>query len=143
MRNPVETIFIEAVVRKVKKVYRSVSRLYLVGSRSRRREAMDLDFVAVVPEDRTLSRRNATLEAWNMKVNIFFSRPKEVDPHIIEYGLGMDIVRWKRAAIKLGMKLNRYGLHDGSKVYRSMRVIASRLGMKLKSHLVQIKANPL
>jgi hypothetical protein len=63
---------------------------------------------------------------------------------ILEFGLGLDIIRWKRAAISMGYQLNRYGLWRGKVlVTQKMAQISSILGLPLKPHLVYTLKNPL
>jgi len=144
VRLPIETILVKEVAKRIKKLYPQVSKVYLVGSRSRRKIGNDLDFVATVRGSRRLPSRNATIKSDHMQVNIFFARPCELDTHLLEFGLGMDIIRWKKAAISRGLKLNRYGLWKGKKlVSHNMAEIAAILGKELKRHLIETKANPL
>lgn len=152
----IETIIVKGIANKIKSVFPQIERLHLVGSRLRHREARDIEFVAVVASlsdmpGRALvnvfDRPTDKLKPGNVyppKVDLFFSLPEEVEPHIIEFGLGLDNIRWKKAAKKKGYKLTRYGLFKGSVlVTQKMAQIAHLIGMPLKPHLVMSLENPL
>lgn len=140
-RVPIETLLVRETAKAVKRLIPEVRHLHLVGSRLRHRYGRDLDFVAVSP---TLAGRNKTLKVGNLTVNLFFSSQQEVEPAILEYGLGFDIMRWKRKAISMGYRLNRYGLWKGSALVSvKMAEISSLLGLPLKPSLVYTLRNPL
>jgi DNA polymerase/3'-5' exonuclease PolX len=143
-REAISTIQVGLVAKAVKNLFPTIKKLHLVGSRLRHKVGRDLDFVAVVDDEKSMPTRNVTTTIGSMKLNVFFSLPSEVETHILEFGLGFDIMRWKRAAIKKGFKLNRYGLwKKGIKVTGSMRRIATLIGMPLKPHLVYSLKHPL
>ena len=143
-RATIPTIKVATVAKSIRGAFPKIKALHLVGSRLRHRYGRDLDFVAVVDDLGDVPGRALTLQAGDTKINLFVSLPEEVETHILEFGLGFDIMRWKRAAIQKGLKLNRYGLwKNGVKVTGSMRKIAQLLGMPLKSHLVFSLRNPL
>jgi DNA polymerase/3'-5' exonuclease PolX len=133
------------VARAMRQLFPKIKNLHLVGSRLRRKVGRDLDFVAVTRDLEDMPGRNITTSVGDLKINLFFSLPQEVQTHILEFGLGRDIMRWKRAAIAKGYKLNRYGLFEkktSRKVTGDMRKIAKLLGMPLKSHLVWTLKQP-
>lgn len=140
----IETIRVHAAVKALKKLFPRVVSWHLVGSRLRHREARDLDFVAVVRSLRDMPGRNIATRIADYGVNIFFALPEERDFTIIEFGLGLDIMRWKRAAIRKGLKLNRFGLWKGDvRVARSIEEVAAILGMPAKPHLLWSRDHPL
>lgn len=142
-REVIQTLLVERTAEAVKKLFPKVKRLHLVGSRLRHRYARDLDFVAVVSSLRDVPGRAITLKVGNLTVNVFVALPEEVEPTILEYGLGLDIIRWKRKAISLGFVLNRYGLwREGARISNKMAEIATILGMPLKPHLVWSLKHP-
>lgn len=143
-REAISTLQVGLAAKAVKNLFPMIRSLHLVGSRLRHKVGRDLDFVAVVENEKAMPTRNLTTTVGPMKINVFFSLPSEVDTHILEFGLGFDIMRWKRAAIAKGFKLNRYGLwKKGMKVTGSMRKIAALIGMPLKPHLVYSLKHPL
>ena len=140
-RMPIATLLVQETARAIKALIPEVKRLHLVGSRLRHKYARDLDFVAV---SRKLAGRNQTLKVGNLSVNLFFSAPEDVEPAILEFGLGFDIMRWKKKAISMGYHLNRYGLWRGKVlVSQKMAQIASILGLPLKPFLVYTLQHPL
>jgi len=158
----IETIVVKRTADQVRALFPQVERLHLVGSRLRHRYARDLEFVAVVKDERNLPGRTlvnifgrppdkeiakmspARIEALPLKIDLFFALPEEVEATILEFGLGLDNIRWKKQAIKKGLKLTRYGLFKGSKlVTRKMEEIAALIGIPLKPHLVHSLKNPL
>lgn len=143
-RAPIATLIIERAARAIKRAFPQIARLHLVGSRLRRKVGRDIDFVAVVEREEDLPGRNLTdIRFGNWAINLFFSLPGEVESHILEFGLGLDIQRWKRIAKEKGLKLNRFGLWKNSAlVSNSMKEIASILGLPLKPHLVWSLENP-
>lgn len=135
-RMPIATLVVRETARTIKELYPKIEKLYLVGSRLRHREARDLDFVAASKVEE-VNGRNVTLRVGNMSVNLFFALSGEEEPTLLEFGLGLDIIRWKRQAIKLGFHLNRYGLWKGKAlVSQKMVEIAQLIHMPLKSHLL-------
>lgn len=140
-----EGFLVGRAAREVRQTYPQALRLHLVGSRLRHPEARDLEFVVVVSREEDMPSRNI-IDAFRVDgfdVDLFFATPDEVETHIIEYGTGMDIVRYKRAAIQHGFKFNRYGLwKNDRKVSGSMRDIARLIGMPLKPHLVWSLEHP-
>lgn len=135
-----------AVVFQAAKAIRSLNpdirALHLVGSRLRHRRGRDLDFVAVTT-DRDRVGMNATMRVGNLSVNIFYADKNTVQATILEFGLGLDIIRWKKAAIKQGYKLNRYGLWKGNVlVTQSLMEIAYLVGMAVKHELLVSLENP-
>ena len=144
-RLPIATVVVHKVASAVKKLFPGIRRLHLVGSRLRHKYGRDLDFVAVVDDLADVPTRNILdITIGTLKVNLFAALPREVEASILEFGLGADIMRWKRAAIRKGLKLNRYGLWKGERLvaYR-MAEIAAILGMPLKPELVYTLENPL
>ena len=140
-RLPIVTLLVHETAKIIKELHPSIKRLHLVGSRLRHKYARDLDFVAV---GKGLSGRNLTLKVGNLSVNLFGSDPEDVEPAILEFGLGFDIMRWKRKAISMGYHLNRYGLWSGNiLISQKMSKIASILDLPLKPHLVYTLRNPL
>jgi len=140
-----EGFLVGRAAREVQQTYPQALRLHLVGSRLRHPEARDLEFVVVVVQEEDMPARNVidALRVDGFDVDLFFATPDEVESHIIEYGTGMDIVRYKRAAIKRGYKLNRYGLWKGGrKVSGSMQEIMRFIKMPLKPHLVWSLEHP-
>lgn len=153
----IETIVVKGIANRIKSVFPQVERLHLVGSRLRHREARDVEFVAAVsslndmpgralinifdrPPDKDIKRG----KTYPPKVDLFFATPEEVEAHIIEFGLGLDNIRWKKAAKKKGYKLTRYGLFKGPVlVTQKMVEIARLIGMPLKPHLIMSLENPL
>ena len=142
-REAIATLLVEKTAEAVKNIFPKVKRLHLVGSRLRHRYARDLDFVAVVSSLRDMPGRNVTLKIGPLGVNLFAALPEEVEPTILEYGLGLDIIRWKRKALSLGFVLNRFGLwRKGVRVSNRMAEISAILGMPLKPHLVWSLKHP-
>lgn len=144
-RVPISTLFVLKAARAMRKAFPQIRRLHLVGSRLRHKYGRDIEFVAVVDRESQMPGRNVIgLRFGNFKIDLFFATPEDVEPTILEFGLGRDIMRWKRAAKAKGLKLNRFGLWKGPKrVTNRMKEIATILGMPLKSHLVFTLANPL
>jgi hypothetical protein len=144
-RLPIATLIVLRTAQAIKKMFPTVRRLYLVGSRLRHKYGRDLEFVAEVDRLEDMPGRNVIgLYFGTLKVDLFFSLPDEVDTHILEFGLGRDIMRWKRTAIRKGLKLNRFGLWKGPrKITGDMKKIAAILGLPLKPHLVFSRQNPL
>jgi len=144
-REIIRTIIVRDLARRVVREFPQIRRLHLVGSRLRHRYARDVEFVAVVDDERNMPSRNIVNALDGpVKVDLFFSLPDEVEPHILEFGLGFDIMRWKRAAIAKGYKLTRYGLWKGNaRVSNRMAEIAVLIGMPLKPNLVWSLENPL
>lgn len=144
-RIPISTVLVLGAARAIHRLFPKIKRLHLVGSRLRHKYGRDIEFVAVVDRPEDMPGRNViNLKVGNMKVDLFFATAEEAEPTILEFGLGRDIMRWKRAAIAKGLKLNRYGLWNGSvRVTNRMDEIAAILGMELKPHLVFSLKNPL
>lgn len=144
-RLPIATLLVLRTAQAIKKMFPTIRHLYLVGSRLRHKYGRDLEFVAEVNRLEDMPGRNVIgLKFGTLKVDLFFSLPDEVDTHILEFGLGRDIMRWKRFAIRKGLKLNRFGLWKGPKrISTNMREIAAILGVPLKPHLVFSRQNPL
>ena len=144
-RVPIDAAIIVASARAIRKLYPNIRKLYLVGSRLRRPIGRDIEFVAEVPPSKPMPRRaipNA-LPSAPFKVDVFFARPDEVDAHILQFGLGKDDIRWKRAAKARGLRLNRFGLWRGSvRIAGGMEEIAVLLGMPMKPFLLWSKRNP-
>lgn len=142
-RMTIATLLVERTAEAIHSLFPKVKKLHLVGSRLRHRYARDLDFVAVVDDLRAMPRRNVTLKIGSLGVNLFAALPDEVESHLLEFGLGLDIIRWKRKAISLGFVLNRFGLwREGVRLSNRMAEIASVLGMPLKPHLVWSLKHP-
>lgn len=155
-RAVIETIIVKNIAEKIRGIFPQIARLHLVGSRLRHREARDVEFVAVVEDPRNLIGRtiinvfdrpeNKDIKpgkTYPPKVDLFFSLPNEVESHILEFGLGMDNVRWKKAAQKKGYRLTRYGLFKGSiLITQKMGEIAKLIGMKIKPSLVHSLKTP-
>lgn len=138
---PIATLVVETAAMAVKEIYPNIKRVHLVGSRLRHRYGRDLDFVVVGPG---LEGRNKTLKSNNLSINLFGASPKNVEAAILEFGLGMDIIRWKRVARKKGYQLNRYGLWKGNKLVTTrMLKISNILGLPLRPELVYTLRNPL
>jgi len=143
-RVPIATAVVLLAARAVRTLFPKIRSLHLVGSRLRRKAARDLDFVAVVDRQEDLPGRNITTRAGEISINLFFALPDEAESTILEFGLGLDVIRWKKAAIMRGFRLNRFGLWKGSKrVSTRMAEIAGILGMPLKPFLVATLENPL
>lgn len=144
-RIPIATALIFKAAQSIRKIFPQIQRLHLVGSRLRHKYGRDLDFVAVVDSVGDMPSRNILdLSYGGFKINLFFATPEEAETTILEFGLGFDIMRWKRAAIAKGLKLNRFGLWKDSRVVtRKMAEIAAVLGMPLKPFLVMTLRNPL
>lgn len=144
-RAVIHTLFVKAAVQHVRKMFPQIESLHLVGSRLRHREARDIEFVAVVPNEADMPARNLIdILGREPDVDLFFSLPDELETHILEFGLGFDIMRWKRAAIAKGYKLNRYGLwKSGARVSNKMAQISAIVGLPLKPHLVWSLENPM
>lgn len=141
-RLPIATLLVDETAKAIKALHPGIKHLYLVGSRLRHRDARDLDFVAVADHP-VLSGRNATLRVGQFKVNLFFANPDNVEAAILEFGLGLDILRWKRRAIERGYRMNRYGLWKGKMfVSAEMGKIAALLGLPLKPFLVYTLKHP-
>lgn len=143
-RPPIATGDIVLTARAMKLMFPQIEALHLVGSRLRRKVGRDLDFVAVVDDVRNMPARNLTdLEFGGRMVNLFFATPDEVEPSILEFGLGADDIRWKKAAKAKGFRLNRFGLWKGPRrLSNRMAEIAKILGMPLKPFLVLSLENP-
>jgi len=141
-RLPIATALVEQTAKAIKDLHPKIKQLHLVGSRLRHKYGRDLDFVAVT-DDLALFGRNATLRVGDFKVNLFFASTKNVEATILEFGLGLDIMRWKRKAIERGYRLNRYGLWHG-KVFVSAEMgrIAALLELPLKPFLVYTLKHP-
>lgn len=145
-RGWVEGFLVGRAARRVRDMYPQILRLHLVGSRLRHEEARDIEFIAVVPGEVDMPARNIldVTSVDGVDVDLFFATPDEVDFSILEFGLGFDIMRWKRAAIAKGLKLNRYGLwKNNRKVARSIEEVAKILKMPLKPFLVWSRENPM
>jgi hypothetical protein len=144
-RVPIETLFVIRSAQTVRKMFPGIRRLHLVGSRLRHKYGRDVEFVAVADRIEDMPGRNVIgLRFGSFKIDLFFALPDEVEPHILEFGLGRDIMRWKKAAKNKGLKLNRFGLWKGQRrISTSMKEIAAILGMPLKTHLVFSLQNPL
>lgn len=144
-REVIRTLIVRNLARKVTREFPQIQRLHLVGSRLRHRYGRDVEFVAVVDDEREMPARNIVNALDGpVKVDLFFSLPDEVETHILEFGLGFDIMRWKRAAISKGYKLTRYGLWKGPmRVSNKMAEISALIGMPLKPHLVWSLENPM
>lgn len=142
-RVAIQTMTVKSVAKALREAFGSaIERLHLVGSRLRHREARDLDFVAVAKNPEA-GGRNLNFEIGTLKINLFLSASRDVEAHILEFGLGLDNIRWKQAAARKGFKLNRFGLWKGTKrVTGSMRKIAGILGMPLKPQLVWSLKHP-
>jgi hypothetical protein len=144
-RVPIHTLVITEAALAVKRIFPKIKRLHLVGSRLRRPVGRDIEFVAVVRNKRDLPARNmrGAIKVNNFKVDLFFALPDEVETTILEFGLGLDNIRWKKAAKDRGFKLNRFGLFKGSKkISGSMIEIAGILGKPLKPFLIVSLENP-
>lgn len=141
-RMPIATAAIGVTAKAVKAMDPSIEKLHLVGSRLRHREARDLDFVAVTKDPNRVGM-NVTMRVGNLSVNLFYADKNTVQPTILEFGLGLDVIRWKKAAQKQGYKLNRYGLWKGNVlVTQSLMEIAFLLGMPVKHELLVSLENP-
>jgi len=128
----------------VKKAYPKIKRLHLAGSSLRHGTGEDFDFVAVVDEKLPDDKNIIGFDLGGKLSDIFFTTEATVESFIIEYGLGMDVIRWKTKAQTLGFKLNRYGLWKGKDlVTAKMAEIADKLGLPLKEHLVRSLNTPL
>lgn len=155
-RMVIETLIVKKTAEKIKSIFPNIDRLHLVGSRLRHRDARDIEFVAVVEDPRNLIGRTIVNVfdrpddkdikpgvSYPPKVDLFFSLPSEVEAHILEFGLGLDNIHWKKAAQKKGYRLTRYGLFKGSVlVTQKMAQIARLLRLKLKPRLVYSLENP-
>jgi DNA polymerase/3'-5' exonuclease PolX len=142
-RLPISTEVVKNAAFLVKRLFPVILRLHLVGSRLRHKYGRDIDFVAVI-KDPSLAGMNKTVKFGSISVNLFTANPSNVEAAILEYGLGMDVKRWKRAAKDRGFKLNRYGLwRKGTLISSKMDPIAGLLGMALKPSLVYSLDNPL
>lgn len=146
-RVPIATILVLRAAESIKRMFPQIRKLYLVGSRLRHKYGRDIEFVALVEHVEDMPQRNVLgilFKSIDFKVDLFFATPEELEPTILEFGLGFDIMRWKRAAIAKGLKLNRFGLwKDSQRISNKMSEIAAILGMPLKPHLVFTLANPL
>jgi DNA polymerase/3'-5' exonuclease PolX len=139
---PITTLAVRATAKAIKDLNPDITALHLVGSRLRHKYGRDLDFVAVTSDENRVGM-NATMRVGNISVNLFYADKNTVQTSILEFGLGLDIIRWKKAAIKAGYHLNRYGLWKGNVlVSQSMREIAFLIGMSMKPHLVFSLENP-
>ena len=157
----IETLVVRGIAGRIKKAFPQIVRLHLVGSRLRHRYARDIEFVAVVedlsempgrtlvnvfdrPSDKDVAKMpSARIRSLLPKVDLFFALPEETQMALLEYGLGLDNIRWKKRARAKGMKLTRYGLYKGSVlVTRKMAEVAQLLGLPLKPHLALSLANP-
>lgn len=128
----------------VKEAFPKTKRLHLVGSTLRHGKGDDMDFVAVVEEKLPDDKNIIGFKVGDTTSDIFFSLDATVESFIIEYGLGMDVIRWKTKAQKQGFKLNRYGLWDGATLVTAKMVeIADKLALPLKEKLVWSLNNPL
>lgn len=140
-RMPIQTLVIRESAKVLKEMFPSIKRLHLVGSRLRHKYGRDLDFVAV---GNGLEGHNWTVKVGNLVINLFGASHKNVEPAILEFGLGMDIIRWKKKAASMGYQLNRYGLwRKKILVTAKMSEISSLLGLPLKPNLVYTLRNPL
>lgn len=145
-RAVIETIIVQKVASFLKNAFPQIERLHLVGSRLRHREARDLDFIAVVGRaDELPDGRMKTLAFGPIpKINVWFALPEEAEMHILNFGLGLDDIRWKRRARELGYNLNQYGLWRGARlVTQKMAEVAKILKLPLKPFLVATLKNPL
>lgn len=145
-RVPIASFLVQAAAKTTHKMFPQVQELHLVGSRLRHKYGRDLEFVAVVEDEADMPARNMVdaLKTDGFDVDLFFSLPDEVEMHILEFGLGFDIMRWKRAAMAKGYHMNRYGLWRGKHlVTQKMAEVAKLLGMPLKPFLVATLNNPL
>jgi DNA polymerase/3'-5' exonuclease PolX len=141
-RMPIATLLVGETAKAIKALHPGIKDLHLVGSRLRHRYGRDLDFVAVTDQP-AVTGRNATLRVGDFKVNLFFADKDNVESAILEFGLGLDILRWKRKAIDRGYRLNRYGLWKGKVLVSSeMGKIAALLGLPLKPQLVYTLKHP-
>lgn len=128
----------------VKKAFPKVKRLHLAGSSLRHGSGDDIDFVAVVEEKLPNEKNVIGFDLGGKLSDIFFTTEATVESFIIEYGLGMDVIRWKTKAQSLGLKLNRYGLWSGKELVTTKMVgITDKLGLPLKEKLVWSLNNPL
>ena len=128
----------------VKKAFPKIKRLHLAGSSLRHGSGDDIDFVAVVEEKLPKDKNIIGFDLGGKLSDIFFTTEATVESFIIEYGLGMDVIRWKTKAQSLGFKLNRYGLwKDKDLVTTKMVEITDKLGLPLKEHLVRSLNSPL
>lgn len=142
-RVPIATVLVRETAGAVRRLYPGIRDLHLVGSRLRHKYARDLDWVAVVSRPGDMPGRNVTLKIGALSVNLFFALPEERETTVLEFGLGLDIRRWKRRAIDRGFKLNRYGLfHKGVKMTGRLVEIAGVLGLAPKPALVWTLKNP-
>lgn len=136
---------VRTAAKAARKLFPQIEDLYLVGSRLRHKYGRDIDFVAVVNRALDLPGRNITdLAIGRLGLNLFFALPDEVEPTVLEFGLGMDVTRWKRRAIEKGYKLNRFGLWSGPvRVTNKLAEIAYLLDLQPKSFLFATLENPL
>ena len=134
-----------AAARKVRTMFPQVLTLHLVGSRLRHGEGRDLEFCAVVEDQASLPARTlvGATTVGNVAVDLFFALPSEIQMTILEFGLGLANMTWKRDAIKLGYRLNRYGLwRNGKLVTQNMWETARILGREVPSSLAFSLENP-
>ena len=143
-RRLIGTAIVNETARAIRRLFPKATHLYLVGSRLRHRYGRDIEFVVEMRNERDLPGRNLQLRVGALQVDLFFAFPDEVESTILEFGLGLDNIRWKREAKRRGLHLNRYGLWKGKTFITShMDDIAHLLGKPLKPHLVWSLENPL
>jgi DNA polymerase/3'-5' exonuclease PolX len=144
-RELIDTLVVKKAAQAMRRMFPQIESLHLVGSRLRHQYGRDLDYVGLVKEEKDLPGRSLTdLKFGSIKVNIFFALPDELEMTILEFGLGFDIMRWKRKAIQKGYKLNRYGLWRGPvRVTNRMTEVSYLLDIPLKPFLLETLENPL
>ena len=144
-RQKISSGVVIAAARKVREMFPGISTLHLVGSRLRHVDARDIEFCAVVEDQASLPARTlvGATTVGNVAVDLFFALPSEIQMTILEFGLGLANMTWKRDAIKLGYRLNRYGLwRNGKLVTQNMWETARILGREVPSSLAFSLENP-
>jgi DNA polymerase/3'-5' exonuclease PolX len=144
---------VKGSARVVKRLFPGIRKLYLVGASIRGKVGTDIDFVAEMPTETKpdqvinvpllikVPRRKRRV---GVEVDVFFASPQTVKTTVLHYGLGKDIIRWKKIARSKGYKLNRYGLWKGMKrVTGSPTKIALILGTNLKPFIQATLDSPL
>jgi len=144
---------VKGSARVVKRLFPGIRKLYLVGASIRGKVGTDIDFVAEMPTETKpdqvinipllikVPRRKRRI---GVEVDVFFASPESVKATVLHYGLGKDIIRWKKIARSKGYKLNRRGLWKGKKrITGSVVRIAKMLGTDLKPFILATLGNPL
>jgi DNA polymerase (family X) len=111
-------------------------KIALVGSMWREHPTVgDLDILVVPRGSGSANELKQIKQFEGMQINIFTTTTDSWGASIIHWSLGRAIVHLKKSAKEKGLKLNRYGLWDGSKKIagRNPEDIYKQLGKPLPS----------